>query len=82
MHVTIDKAGRLVVPKRIRDRWALRGGETLVLEDLDDRMVLRRTESDGELVERGGILTFRDSRGPVTLDETLDAIDKSREPRF
>jgi len=38
MRVTIDAAGRLVIPKALRDRLALRGGETLEIQALDDRL--------------------------------------------
>ena len=82
MNVTIDRAGRLVIPKGVRERWALKGGETLVLEERGDRIELRRPPTDDELVEINGLLTFRTPGGPATVDETLAAIDKTREPRF
>jgi len=81
MRTTIDRAGRVVIPKPIRDRLGLRGGEELELREEDGRIEIGRAIGDEELVEVGGLLTFKDSRGPATLEETLESIDEVREPR-
>ena len=39
--VTLDKAGRVVIPKTLRDELHLEGGDTLELESEGDRMTLR-----------------------------------------
>jgi AbrB family looped-hinge helix DNA binding protein len=41
MKTTIDRLGRVVVPKAIRDRLQLRGGETLEVEERDGIVQLR-----------------------------------------
>jgi len=51
MVTTIDSAGRIVIPKAIRDRLGLRGGETVEIEELDGRIELSRPRHDTELVE-------------------------------
>ena len=38
MRTTIDKAGRVVVPKKIRDSLKLQGGETLEIRESDGRI--------------------------------------------
>lgn len=64
MRTTIDRAGRVVVPKTIRDRLALSGGETLEIEEHEGLIELRRPESDTPLVEtESGHLTFADGPG-------------------
>ena len=39
--VTVDKAGRVVVPKEIRDELRLEAGDTLALESEGERVTLR-----------------------------------------
>jgi AbrB family looped-hinge helix DNA binding protein len=39
--VTLDKAGRAVIPKRLRDALRLAPGDELVLESEGDRVTLR-----------------------------------------
>jgi len=57
MKTTIDRSGRIVVPKRIRDRLLLKGGEELEIDELDGRIEIRRAPRDVELVEtRHGLL--------------------------
>jgi AbrB family looped-hinge helix DNA binding protein len=37
----VDKAGRIVLPKPVREKLQLAPGDELVLESLDDRITLR-----------------------------------------
>ena len=41
MKASIDRLGRVVVPKRIRDKLQLQGGETLEVEERDGMIELR-----------------------------------------
>jgi AbrB family looped-hinge helix DNA binding protein len=65
MRTTIDKAGRVVIPKALRDRLGLEPGEVLVTAD---GAALRiEAVSGGQLVERGGRLVIPSSG--VTIDD-------------
>jgi AbrB family looped-hinge helix DNA binding protein len=58
MSVAIDGAGRIVIPKAIRDRLGLRAGDALELEEHDSEIVLRPPERHVHLVPTdGGLLT-------------------------
>jgi AbrB family looped-hinge helix DNA binding protein len=42
MNVTIDKAGRIAIPKELRDRMGLRAGDELEIEELNGKIVLSK----------------------------------------
>jgi AbrB family looped-hinge helix DNA binding protein len=44
--VNMDKAGRIVLPKLVRDELQLSPGDVLEMELSDDRIVLRRRGTD------------------------------------
>ena len=39
--LTLDKAGRVVIPKRLRDKFHLAAGDALELESAGEEIVLR-----------------------------------------
>jgi AbrB family looped-hinge helix DNA binding protein len=58
MEATLDKFGRIVIPKRVREELGLDPGTVLDIEGGKGRIVLspRRTEPD--LVREDGVLVF------------------------
>jgi AbrB family looped-hinge helix DNA binding protein len=56
--VTIDSAGRLVVPRDVRARLRLTAGTRLQLREEADRIVLVPEESLPATLEKAGILVF------------------------
>lgn len=69
MKATIDAAGRLVIPKPIRDRLGLRPGEVEVEADGADLRV--RARADGSLEERDGWLVVPASGVAITDADVL-----------
>jgi AbrB family looped-hinge helix DNA binding protein len=55
MTLRIDKAGRIILPKPIRDRLQLREGSELALEEHPDGLVLRRVERKSSMAQEHGI---------------------------
>lgn len=51
MRTTIDGSGRVVVPKAIRRRLGLEGGEPLDIEEIDGTIVLRPAPLEVEIVD-------------------------------
>jgi AbrB family looped-hinge helix DNA binding protein len=57
--LTLDKLGRIVLPKPVRDKLQLAAGDQLELESLDDRIVLRRLPGIAQLRKKHGVWIFR-----------------------
>jgi AbrB family looped-hinge helix DNA binding protein len=77
--VQIDQAGRLVLPKRIRERFALRAGDSLKLELKGDAIELRPARPKVRLTRVNGVLVLSaDSQ----LPEGRDFVTESREDRI
>jgi AbrB family looped-hinge helix DNA binding protein len=55
---TIDKLGRVVIPKEIREDLGLDPGTTLQIEREADALRLRPLHGESNLEERRGVLVF------------------------
>lgn len=77
MKTTIDKVGRLVIPRSLRDRIGLVRGGTVEIE-LDGAGLRIRPVSGTELREEVGLLVI--PRTGVSIDDSLvqDLIDAER----
>lgn len=81
MIVTIDNAGRMVIPKVFREALGLRPGEPLQIDVVEGRIVIEHEPVEWEVVVRDGfpVLSSADeSRLPKITDdmlrETLEAV--------
>ena len=77
--VQIDQTGRVVLPKKLRERFRLRGGDTLAIEVRGDAIELRPTVATGELKRVNGVLVFT---GGEALPDGEDWAARSREERI
>lgn len=68
MKVAIDGAGRIVIPKPLRDRLGVAGPAELDLEECDGQLVLRALPSDVALLERDGLLVAQRGTDIAPLD--------------
>jgi len=80
MRTTIDKAGRLVIPRSLRERIGLAGGGEVDLE-LDGAAVRIEPVSRGELREDGGLLFIPATGTPLTGAAVRELIDADRHGR-
>jgi len=78
--VTVDSAGRVVIPKTLRDQLRLSPGDTLALETDGERMVLKPVRSASAMSREHGIWVFRSGR-PVPATETDRALERVRSER-
>jgi AbrB family transcriptional regulator (stage V sporulation protein T) len=82
--ISIDKAGRIVLPKAIRDELHLSPGGTLEVEVAEDRIVLRPARVKPRLYKKYGIWVFH-TGVPMDVDlveKTRKKIRDERETRF
>jgi AbrB family looped-hinge helix DNA binding protein len=78
--VTIDKAGRVVIPKGIRDELRLEAGDTLALESAGERIILRPLHNGTALQKERGVWVFRGGK-PLSLDQANQIVRETRESR-
>ena len=57
--ITIDRAGRIVVPKSLRERFNLVAGTELEIEASGECLRLRKVGAEPALVRKKGILVHR-----------------------
>jgi len=67
MTLRVDKAGRVVLPKPVRDNMRLVPGSSLALEERADGILLRPIKRRASLVEKDGLLVHR-GEAPLGLD--------------
>jgi AbrB family looped-hinge helix DNA binding protein len=79
--LTLDKAGRVVLPKPVRDEMQLRAGESLELESPEDRIVLRPRRGGAGLHTKQAVWVFGAGEpiSAAATDETLRQIRRERE---
>jgi AbrB family looped-hinge helix DNA binding protein len=81
---TIDKAGRIVLPKQFREELQLGPGDPVELEPSENQIVLRPARGKGRMRKEQGVWVF-DSGRPLSLEtvnKTIRRIRNEREHRF
>ncbi len=78
--VTIDKAGRVVLPKTLRDELNLTPGDTLELTVEGEGVTLRPRRTVPPLQKERGVWVFRTGE-PLTAAEARETLHSIREQR-
>lgn len=58
METTLDRFGRVIIPKNVRDDMGLEAGAVLQIEKQGEKIVLQPLQGEPQLVEKNGILVF------------------------
>ncbi len=77
----LDKSGRIVLPKAVRDRLRLEPGDAICIEVADDEATLRHASTESALTRESGIWVFGTGKA-VTHDEARELLRAVREERL
>lgn len=79
MNIHMDKLGRIVVPKRLRDRFGLRPDTALDLQELADGFSLRVPKARPALVKVDGLWVHQGTPpAGLNWDDTVAAVRQER----
>ena len=78
--LTIDKAGRVVIPKPLREELHLEPGDSLEMESAGEQITLRPVRGTGPLTKEHGVWVFH-SVEPLPASATDEMLQKIREER-
>jgi AbrB family looped-hinge helix DNA binding protein len=79
--LTIDKAGRVVIPKPLREELHLEPGDTLEMESAGEQITLRPVRGTGPLTKEHGVWVFHagQSLPAYATDHMLQKIREERD---
>lgn len=81
--ISLDKTGRVVLPKDLRDKLRLEAGDELLVEETDEQIILRPVRAQATLKKERGVWVYQGERGAEPSNESLpDLIDAAREKRL
>jgi AbrB family looped-hinge helix DNA binding protein len=78
--LTIDGAGRLVLPKPVRDELQLAAGDSLEMESSEDEIVLRPVRGVATMRKKQGVWVMRTGKplSPAVVNQTIRKIRNER----
>jgi AbrB family looped-hinge helix DNA binding protein len=77
--LTLDQAGRILIPKALRQELHLGPGDTLQLESGGDEITLRPLRPEALLKKEHGVWVYQ---GETSAASITDLIDRNREGRI
>jgi|ERR1700746_3778646 AbrB family looped-hinge helix DNA binding protein len=78
--ITVDIAGRVVLPKPVRDELQLSAGDALKLELSNDSIILRPLRGIAGMRQKEGIWVFRTGQ-PVSVASVNETLRRTRAER-
>lgn len=78
METTLDRFGRVVIPKEIRDTLGLKPGELLKVEQSDDEVVLKPLREEPPIKVKEGVLVYTGT----AASNLMEAVRAHREERL
>jgi AbrB family looped-hinge helix DNA binding protein len=61
METIVDKFGRIVIPKRVRENLGLSPGTKVEIESSGDELIVKPIREEPNVVDRDGVLVFTGS---------------------
>lgn len=82
--LTIDKAGRIVLPKPVREELQLSAGDSLEVESSEEQVILRPVRGNGRIYKKHGVWVMH-AGAPLSeevVEKTIRQIRREREERL
>ena len=76
--VSIDRAGRVVLPKHLRDQLSLGPGDDLLVENEGDRITLRPIRPRALLKKEHGVWVYQGGASDLSIPQLIDEERKKR----
>jgi AbrB family looped-hinge helix DNA binding protein len=80
IRLMIDKAGRVVIPKPLREELHLEAGDALEMESVGEQITLRPVRGTGPITNEQGVWVFHAGQ-PLSASVTDDVLQQIREER-
>jgi len=77
MEAILDKFGRIVIPKKVRDAFSLRPGTSIRIEEGKNEILLKPIEGEPSLTEKDGVLVFT-GKSMGSLETKIEEIRRER----
>ncbi|MGB9030161.1 MAG: AbrB/MazE/SpoVT family DNA-binding domain-containing protein [Acidobacteriaceae bacterium] len=79
--ITIDKAGRVVVPRKFREALQIKPGDELEIEASEEGLHLRPRHNRSRMFRKNGMWVIDTGGGPLTSEMVNETIHRIREER-
>jgi AbrB family looped-hinge helix DNA binding protein len=81
MKLTMDKAGRIVLPKTLRDELHLAPGDSLEIESSGEDITIRPVRGQAQLRKKHGVWVYRagEPLSASTVDKTMRQVRQERD---
>jgi AbrB family looped-hinge helix DNA binding protein len=76
--ITIDKKGRIVLPKSLREEMRVEAGDDLLIEAEGDRITLRPLRREALLRKEFGIWVYQGEPSDTSIPDLIDAEREKR----
>jgi AbrB family looped-hinge helix DNA binding protein len=82
--ITVDKAGRIVLPKPVRDELQLQAGDSLELEISGEEITLRpvRTKARMQRVDGMWVVTYGEPIPENMVEDTIEKVRRERDEQI
>jgi len=78
METNLDRFGRVIIPKKVRDKLGLRPGAVLEVQPQGGDVLLKPVQEEPRLLERDGVLVFKGK----ALGDLGEAVQSHRRERL
>jgi AbrB family looped-hinge helix DNA binding protein len=76
--LTLDKAGRALIPKPLRQELRLGAGDTLQLESEGEQITLRPMRPKALLKKERGVWVYQGERTEASVTAVIDSVREKR----